>query len=125
MNLMMKLWVAGHSKPLSLDLALPLIKQKMGQSSYHPINALKEAAEKQKVTCRHVEKPVQQIVGAPPIFGYQIFWEGQVSIAFCSPQQDWHPNMLQVKDSTPHVMKSSGCVIAIGLVCHIAANLVT
>lgn len=73
--------LAGSSKPLSLDLALPLIRQKKSQASYNPINALKEAADRQKVPCKHLESSVPQPAGSHPMFKHEITWEGQVSIA--------------------------------------------
>ena len=71
--------IAGNVKPLSLDLAIPLIRQKKSQASYNPINALKEAADRQKVSCRHLESSVPQPAGSHPVFKHEITWEGQVS----------------------------------------------
>lgn len=84
----------------------------MGQASYNPINALKEASERQKVFCKHVELNVPQPTGSHPMFGHQVQWEGQV----CTPSN----SIIHSAYSTP---TSWVVVQTIHCHCHLSTSL--
>ncbi|KAL0023988.1 hypothetical protein WJX77_006444 [Trebouxia sp. C0004] len=72
---------AGHRAPaaaLHVDVALPEIKQQITWPNFNPVSLIKEAADKQKVVCKWVERSLPTRPGLYHAqFHHQVIWEGQ------------------------------------------------